>query len=74
MSKPQGSTKAGFVAKEVNGSETTYFCDYAALCASCVAGFGGGWSYAADAGAFRLGVRSTSSDSAATVAARLMYL
>ena len=74
MSKPQGSTKAGFVAKEVNGSETTYFCDYASLSASCVAVFGGVWNDAADAGAFRLYVRHASSYSAARIAARLMYL
>lgn len=74
MSKPQGSTKAGFVAKEVNGSETTYFCDFADLYASCVAGFGGFWSYAAIAGAFLLYVNTASSSSAAAVAARLMYL
>ena len=74
MSKPQGSTKAGFVAKEVNGSETTYFCDFAYLYASCVAGFGGGWNNAAFAGAFPLDVSNASSNSGAGVAARLMYL
>lgn len=74
MSKPQGSTKAGFVAKEVSGSETTYFCDYAYLYASCVAVFGGCWSNAGIAGAFLLNVNDASSDSFANVAARLMYL
>lgn len=74
MSKPQGSTKAGFVAKEVSGSETTYFCDYAHLYASCVAAFGGYWNNAANAGAFRLGVNGASSVSGAFIAARLMYL
>lgn len=74
MSKPQGSTKAGFVAKEVNGSETTYFCDYAYLYASCVAFFGGGWNNAANAGAFPLTVNYASSHSYAHIAARLMYL
>lgn len=74
MSKPQGSTKAGFVAKEVSGSETTYFCDYAGLYASCVAAFGGHWTDAASAGAFRLDVDDASSYSIAGIAARLMYL
>lgn len=74
MSKPQGKTKTGFLAKEVNGSESTYFCDYAALCASCVAVFSGCWSSAADAGAFRLDVDDAASYSNAYVAARLMYL
>lgn len=74
MSKPQGSTKAGFVAKEVNGSETTYFCDFAYLYASCVARFGGDWNDAATAGAFPLRMSNTSSSSIADVAARLMFL
>lgn len=74
MSKPQGSTKAGFVAKEVSGSESTYFCDFAFLYASCVALFGGGWVDSAYAGAFRLDVDTAASHSAADVAARLMYL
>ena len=74
MSKPQGSTKAGFVAKEVSGSETTYFCDSANLSASCVAIFGGYWNNAAAAGAFRLYVNPASSYSTANIAGRLMYL
>lgn len=74
MSKPQGSTKAGFVAKEVSGSETTYFCDSAYLYASCVARFGGSWNNAAITGAFPLYVSDASSNSAAYVAARLMFL
>ena len=74
MSKPQGTTKTGFLAKEVNGSESTYFCDYAYLFASCVALFGGGWIDAAVAGTFQLDVNNAASDSGAYVAARLMYL
>ena len=74
MSKPQGGTKTGFIAKEVTGSETTYFCDYASLSASCVARFGGNWSNASDAGAFPLYVNNAASASYAYVAARLMYL
>lgn len=74
MSKPQGSTKAGFVMKEKNGSATTYFCAYAYLFASCVADFGGHWNNDADAGAFRLNVKYAASSSYAYVAARLMFL
>lgn len=74
MSKPQGSTKTGFLAKEVSGSETTYFRDYASLCASCVAHFGGNWRNASVAGAFHLYMNHAASNSAAYVAARLMYL
>ena len=74
MNKPQGSTKTGFLAKEVSGSETTYFCDSAYLYASCVACFGGNWGTASYAGAFLLYVSNAASSSGATVAARLMYL
>ena len=74
LSVPQGNTKTGFVAKTVSGSATTYFCDCAYLYASCVAGFGGGWSDAAIAGAFALSVRNAASVSDAGIAARLMYL
>lgn len=74
MSKPQGTTKTGFLAKEVSGSATTYFCDYAYLYASCVASFGGDWGNASNAGAFLLNVTDASSYSSAYIAARLMYL
>lgn len=74
MSKPQGTTETGFLAKEVSGSATTYFCDYAALSASCVAYFGGTWSTASNAGAFRLDVNGAASAYTAHIAARLMYL
>ena len=74
MSKPQGTTKTGFLAKEVSGSDSTYFCDSASLYASCVARFGGHWIDASYAGAFRLYVNYASSGSNASIAARLMYL
>ena len=74
MSKPQGTTKRGFIAKEVSGSETTYFCDSAGLYASRVAAFGGSLIDASNAGAFRLSVDDSADGSYADVAARLMYL
>lgn len=74
LSKPQGTTKTGFLAKEVTGSETTYFCDSAILYASSVAYFGGDWSNASYAGAFHLSVDYAASSSNANIAARLMYL
>lgn len=74
MSKPQGTTKTGFIAKEVSGSATTYFCDYAYLYASRVAIFGGDWSNGSNAGAFRLYVNYSADYSTAYFAARLMYL
>lgn len=74
ISKPQGSTKAGFVAKEVNGSESTYFCDNAILNASRVAAFGGFWINGSHAGAFLLTVYDVASTSSANAGARLMFL
>ena len=74
MSKPQGKSETGFLAKEVSGSSTTYFCDSAYLFASCVAYFGGSWGDGALAGAFRLAVSTAASSSAALIAARLMFL
>lgn len=74
MSKPQGTSEAGFIAKEVAGSETTYFSDYADLNASCLPAFGGSWGNASVAGVFYLRVNSSSSSSSANLGARLMYL
>ena len=74
LSKVQGSTDGGFVAKEVSGSDSTYFCDSAYLYASCVAFFGGYWSYGADAGAFDLRVNSSASFADSGIGSRLMYV
>lgn len=74
MSKPQGKSETGFLAKEVNGSQSTYFCDSADLYASCVAYFGGDWGNGAHAGACPLSVGDAASYSYASIAARLMFL
>lgn len=63
MSKPQGTTETGFIAKEVSGSSTTYFCDSADLCASGLALFGGPWNDGDYAGAFQLFVTYSASNS-----------
>lgn len=74
MSRPQGGSNSGFAAQAVAGSDSTYFCDYATLFASCLAIFGGSWSNASSAGAFRLDVNNAFSFSSASVGSRLMYL
>lgn len=74
LSKPQGTTETGFVAKEVSGSSTTYFCDYALLYASRLAFFGGGWYDGGVAGAFLLDVSLSASRSTSSYGGRLMYL
>lgn len=72
MSKPQGTTEKGFVAKEVSGSASTYFCDYASLYASLVAYAGGYYSDTGSAGVFLLDVGSSASGSGANVGGRLI--
>ena len=74
LSKVQGSTDGGFVAKEVNGSDSTYFCDSADLSASRVAYFGGAWDNGANAGAFSLHVIYSASSADSSVGSRLMYV
>ena len=74
LSKVQGSTDGGFVAKEVSGSDSTYFCDYASLYASRVASFGGSWSGGAYAGAFDLLVNGSTSYANSNIGSRLMYV
>ena len=74
MSKPQGTSETGFVAKEVSGSATTYFCDYGTLYAVGLAAFGGDWDDASYAGAFPLVVYSSASAANSDVGGRLMYL
>lgn len=74
MKLPQGGSKAGFTARDVSGSDSTYFTDSASLFASCLAFFGGGWGVALSAGAFPLNVADAFSLSSATVGCRLMYM
>lgn len=74
MSKPRGTSQTGFIAKEVSGSASTYFCDYATLYASCLPTFGGTWNDASHAGAFSLLVHYSASHSSSDLGGRLMYL
>jgi len=74
MSKPQGTSEAGFIAKEVSGSSTTYFADYAYLYADRLPTFGGHRSNTYLAGAFSLNVFYIDWDSDSYSGGRLMYL
>lgn len=74
MSKPQGTSETGFIAKEVTGSATTYFSDYAYLYASSLPNFGGYWGYADSAGVFSLYVGTSTSSAYTYLGARLMFL
>ena len=73
MSEIVGTTHGGFVAKAVGGSASTYYTDWAGLCAGRVPSFGGGWNDGARAGAFLLFVNYSPSGVSSHVAARLLY-
>lgn len=74
MKLPQGGSDAGFTARDVSGSDSTYFTDYAYLSASCLAIFGGYWADALYAGAFQLYVDNAFSLSSVAVGCRLMFM
>ena len=74
MKLPQGGSDAGFTARDVSGSDSTYFTDYAGLSASCLAFFSGSWNTALSAGAFRLSVNNAFSFSSVNVGCRLMFM
>ena len=74
MSVVQGTDHGGFVAKAVNGSSTTYFCDYALLSAPFFPTVGGSWSHGDLAGVFYCDVDSSATDSHARIGSRLMFL
>ena len=76
MSRPQGTTNAGFTVKATSGSDNTYFCDSVYFAGGTVthAWFGGYWGETYGSGAFRLVVMGNSSIGYVDTAARLMYL
>ena len=76
LKKVQGTTETGFVAKEVGGSDSTYFSDYARLFAGRLPFFGGFWDSndIYDAGIFYLNVSFEEANTQSNLGARLMYL
>lgn len=74
MSKPQGTSEAGFVAKEVTASATTHFTDDAYLYASRLPYFGGAWYHGDIAGVFSLLVDRAADGSPSNCGGRLMFL
>ena len=74
MSKVQGTSEKGFVVKEQNGSETTYYSDYVGMFASRLAYFGGNWSCGSHGGAFSFYVSHSASHTGSFISSRLMYL
>lgn len=70
----QGGTETGFIIKTSNGSATTHYADYGGRYAGRLSQFGGHWSNASHAGAFRLSVDRTASTSLSNLGARLLAL
>lgn len=75
LKKPQGTTETGFIVKEVNASETTYFCDSIGIFASNIAYFGGSFHHDNHtAGAFNLLIGESANKVDSVIGSRLMYL
>lgn len=74
MKAPHGSSELGFIVKQVGGSATTYFADFADFCAGYVPCFGGCWDDGLSAGAFQLSVHCDASGADDYCCGRLMYL
>ena len=74
MTKAQGGTQTGFNIKAGDGSETTYYSNGANLSADRLPNFGGLWTTASYAGAFRLSVNYSASGARSDVGARLCYI
>lgn len=74
MSKPQGSSETGFIAKEVSGSATTHFTDGSVLNASRLPSFGGYFASGNSTGVYCLNVSRAADFSDMVYGGRLMYL
>lgn len=74
MSKPQGSSETGFITKEGEGSETTYFSDYSYLSPARVPILYGYCSSGSSAGAFSVEISRSGTISDTTIGGRLMFL
>lgn len=69
----QGTNETGFVPRVTTGSSSTYYCDFGALYAGSFGCFGGVWNEGLSAGAFRLDVGFSASNTFSNLGARLQY-
>jgi hypothetical protein len=74
MSKPQGTTEMGFIAKEINGSASTYFSDNSQYYTSRSMLFGGYYNSNYGAGVFAVFLVLNASNLQTNANGRLMYL
>lgn len=68
-----GNNEGGFIATDISGSATTYYCDYGCVYSSCVPTFGGTRSSTATAGAFAVYFSSAASSTSAHYGGRLAF-
>lgn len=77
INKIMGTNTSGFIKdynNNTDGTSSTYFADYGCVFSGRFAGFAGGyWSDGSNAGAFRLDLSYSASDSGSLLGARLMY-
>lgn len=69
-----GTNETGFVTINKNGSESTYYCDYAVLRAGSLGYFGGYWAYAGYAGPFSLHLNYSPVISDSNIGGRLTWI
>lgn len=78
LTKIQGTTETGFLAKAVQGTDeslsNTYYCDDSRLIANCIANFGGYFADLSVAGIFQIHADTPITYSHQVVGGRLMYL
>lgn len=73
IQKIQGTNNTGFIIKSGGGSGSAYYADHARLYSGFFGYFGGSWSDGANAGAFRLYVDYSASDSYSNLGCRVVY-
>ena len=74
LTKPIGTSEAGFVFGSGNGSQTTYFCDIQYYRTSAICNHGNSWSGNYLSGPFCISFYDTTSDAKEHVGCRLMKL
>jgi len=74
VSKIQGTSANGFIAKEMNGSVTTHFCDKNSIASDACIAFGGYWKSVNQTGIFYICCYKSSNLNNSMTGTRLMYL
>jgi len=73
INRPMGTSKAGFLPNEGNGTDSTFYCDMGMIAANAQVALYGGYNRANGAGVFVMQVTLGSTHVNADTSARLMY-